>query len=148
MKILNTDNRFLIAVCFVLVIGGCQTTPPIQIPESIETDLRHRFDEYKRNVEGACKKDSNALIYVLKVNNIEDGATYDHGVVLIKIYMLIGESSFIKGINGLTPSEKMNLRMYVEAGLDRYNSDFLKEFTPKNKRLFEALNMNWQHYTN
>jgi hypothetical protein len=131
--------KFLFLIILSLPFCSPGRSQLIQVPESIEIALGSDFGKYTTQIEAACSGSNEALLSVLKIDFIFDGAGYDHGVVLIELLNHTGDDKFISTVHLLTESEKTTLRNYIEVGLDRYAVEKYRTIFSEHRRVFTEL---------
>jgi len=114
----------------LVVLNGC-TKPVIPISDTLEIGLGKRYSEYVTLLNKAADKDNKALVQLLTFKNIEDGAGYDHGWVLIELIKKVGDEEFSIALLKLNNEELERVRSYFNAGYDVYkNTDNLPKEYP------------------
>jgi hypothetical protein len=122
---------------FIVVVGlilGCNPKPALPILDNLENALNEygEYSDYVAKLNSAYSGDSTALISFIKIDNLYDGAAYDHGEVLISLLQHLGDNKFYEGLKNCSNAEQDNVRGYIFAGLDGVvNSRELIEKFPK-----------------
>lgn len=123
--------KMVILFCIVLVtlLFSCS---PNTCSDRLGFEIdNHLFDKIKVNGYTYCElvnrsldKDKQAIIDLSKVS-VGDGASYQHGAVLIEVIDLIGEIEYLKIVQSLTTDEKKRIyNSFLPAGI---------EYTPNKK---------------
>lgn len=93
----------------------------------------HNYD-YCNLLEAALKGNKDS-IKKLALLDLSDAAGYDHGAVLVKIILKVGNSKFINAISNISKHEKGIVEGYLNVGLEygndrKYERSSLKEVFP------------------
>lgn len=101
--------------------AGCLSHPKIPISDTLEQGLGDNYLKYVSLLNRACEKDGDALHEFLKVDYLYDGATYDHGDIVLQLMAKCGDSVFSHALTRLSSSDLSLLGSYIDAGLDLIN---------------------------
>ncbi len=100
------------------MLFSCNNRLPIS--DTLEGTLkdRSRYKEYVCWCNSSLHGDTIALKKLMLIDNLYDGAGYDHGYMLIYIMKQLGDEEFNKGLTKLNDDQKDIVREYFKAGLD------------------------------
>ena len=101
-----------------VVIASCTPDPAIQIGDTLEIALGKKYSDYVVKLNASVKGDTSALHNFLLVDDLYDGAAYDHGWVLIELMQKLDDETFASGLSKLNKEQLDNLNMYFKGGLD------------------------------
>lgn len=104
-----------------MILTSCTSKPVIPISNTLEIELNDRYPYYVKTLNNAASGDTVALTNFLMIKEIYDGATYDHGWVLIELMKKNGDKQFSDAIQKIDRSQKMKLNTYFHSGLDFNN---------------------------
>lgn len=153
MKKVSLNKLLLIVglfICFIfiglwlyLVNGtGHKVVNGIVVSELliVVSDEKYNID-YCKLLKKATTNDVNS-IKQLALLDFYDGASYDHGIVVVDLIELIGEDKFIHSLKTINIEQKKWIKGYIEVGLEyRDNQNLqaqtLKEVFPK---IYDFLN--------
>ena len=68
--------------------------------------------------------------------DISDGASYDHGAVIVDLIEQVGEDIFVQALDSISLKQKEQIKSYIEAGLEygshtEWNSQMFEDVFPK-----------------
>jgi hypothetical protein len=135
-----THRLFLVRILFLLAFTeACGPKPKIEVAEILEIALEDRYDDYVKTLNRAHGGDRVAVKNLLLYSGFYDGATYEHGWVIIRLMVHLGDDFFSTEIEELSKDEVATMYTYLTAGLDIYvDSDELPAKYPKT---FAILNL-------
>jgi len=115
----NMDVKYYILTAIALFFASCNTSS-LSIPDTLATRLKSKsqYRHYVHIVNKSIKGDTLALKEIMLIDDLYDGAGYEHGGVLIEILEKVGDEEFNNVITSLDDSKKENVREYIMAGLD------------------------------
>lgn len=116
-----------IVVWLILVFFTSCTKPKIPISNTLEGTLGDRYSYYLKVLNRSAEGDSNAIVEFLLIKDIYDGASYDHGDVLIELMKIIGDCQFSNALLKLNEDQLEQVRTYFNAGSD-VNSEIKELF--------------------
>ncbi|MBU3662557.1 MAG: hypothetical protein FGM41_05090 [Bacteroidetes bacterium] len=84
----------------------------------MKTGLGDRYSDYVKLINKSASGDGEALVLFLQYQNIDDGAGYDHGWVLIELMKKVGDEQFSDALLNLSPTQVDHVKNYFNAGFD------------------------------
>lgn len=133
-------NKFIcISALFLFSFQSCYDKSPVPIPNTLETALGSRFNNYSYNLNQAWKNDTSAIFYLFKINGIQDAAGYCHAFILLKLLNNMKDSEIMYMLKKMDDSEFTNLRQYIEVGLDQESKVIKKELLKNHPLTFNLL---------
>lgn len=139
----NSLLKIRLVISLSTLLFSCEDTcevAEIKVSKLLIEQSSNQPYNYCGLLEGAVdnKPDSIRLLSLLE---IFDGASYDHGTVLIDVIGKVGESNYVYALNKITPKQKRLVLGYLYAGVEyHYDNSIakknLQEIYPK---VFEFL---------
>lgn len=122
--ILFIDNIFFVS---------CIQKPIIPISETLEQGLGNRYNNYVTLLNKSVQFDSSALLKFLEIDDIYDGASYDHGWILARLMEKVGDEKFSFALAKMDKKQVNIFLSYFQAGLDldesiNLNNNLSKKF--------------------
>lgn len=128
---------FLINFC-CCADDSCKNNAGIKVSELLELYASSHSITYCNLLEKAINKDTLALNSFLRLE-IMDGAGYDHGEVLMELFLYLGEDFIISTTSGLSRKEITRVKNYIKVGIEYTKLGYEKDFS----RLFPNLYQIW-----
>lgn len=116
---------------FSIVFTSCTSKSAIPISDTLEIALGDRYSRYLSLLNKSALNDTTALVEFLVIDNIYDGAGYDHGWVVIELMKKLGDKQFSDALYKMNRNQIDNLKEYFRVGLDGYsksNIDLPKKY--------------------
>lgn len=121
---------------------ACDPEPKIPISNTLEIALGNDYSSYVKKLNASYDGDTTALVEFFKIGKIYDGASYDHGCVLLDL-MKKNRLIFYKSLKKLSNYEREVLRRYIQVGLDRLVSP--EKFITDFPEIFELLKISKEY---
>lgn len=126
--------------CFVVVAFLCVACvhPALIIPDNLETHLRYSssYHHYIKLVNQAMDKDTTALKELLLIDNIGDGAGYEHGDILIQLLENLGDDFYSNVLSTVPTNQKKILQEYFFVGMDIRKKEYCFRIDKKYPKTF------------
>lgn len=103
---------FILASC-----DNCQNKAGIKVSELLELHTSKRDINYCVILREAVNLDSASIVQLFTLE-IQDGAIYDHAIVLMESTVYLGESTLIDYENSFTEQERYNIARFLRLGLE------------------------------
>lgn len=116
----------VVSICLYSCNDNCINKANIEVSESIIAQTSYKQIAYCELLKDAINGDSNSLIEFLNID-IYEGASYDHGVVLVQLIDYIGEEKFLKLTNTASKKIKEKTLYNLEVGLLYYPPNLKSE---------------------
>lgn len=118
-------KRRVIATSFIvlsLFLTTCKNkvNNEIDIPELLLLYTEEISIDYSNLLNSAISGDLDAL-REFSLLDFRDAVAYDHGCVMVDMISIVGEETFIKGIETISDQQKVVVKGYISAGLEYGN---------------------------
>lgn len=128
---------------FVIIAFLCVACvrPALIIPDTLETHLRYSssYRHYVKLVNRAMDKDTTALKELLLIDNIGDGASYEHGDILIQLLQNLGDDFYSNVLKTVPADQKSILQDYFMVGMDIRKKECVFRVDKKYPKTFKEL---------
>lgn len=112
-------NKFSLFAILLILFTNCgnRTINGIEVSELLLIVSKQQNINYCKLVYEATEGNQNS-IKQLALLEINDGAGYDHGEVIVNLIEIIGEGKFLHSIGAIRDKEKWLIIGYIEVGLE------------------------------
>lgn len=128
---------------FVIIAFLCVACvrPALIIPDTLETHLRYSssYRHYVKLVNRAKDKDTTALKELLLIDYICDGASYEHGDILIQLLKNLGDDFYSNVLKTVPADQKSILQDYFMVGMDIRKKECVFRVDKKYPKTFNEL---------
>src|SRR6185295_17050066 len=93
-----TRNLKIYLLLSLVALASCMSKPVIPISNTLEIALGDRYSKYVSLLNKSASNDTTALVEFLMIENIYNGAGYDHGWVLTELMKKLGDKQFSDGL--------------------------------------------------
>lgn len=138
MGIKTSLVSILLSVLFLAGITNCSRSKVINgihVSELLLVVANEQNTDYCKMLRKAIEGDIPS-IRQLTLLDISDGASYDHGAVIVDLIELVGEDIFVQALESISTKQKEQIKSFIKAGLEygrhtEWNSQMFENVFPK-----------------
>ncbi len=112
---------FFICLCSISCEKKCNING-LEIGSLLISNAEKQGVNYCELVEKSFNHNTKA-VKQLSLLNFENSAGYEHGEVVVKLVLQIGEKEFLDALQGINKSEMIKIESYLDVGLEYGNSN-------------------------
>ena len=128
----------LLSIILLAGITNCSRSKVINgihVSELLLVVANEQNTDYCKMLRKAIEGDFPS-IRQLTLLDISDGASYDHGAVIVDLIEQVGEDIFVQALDSISLKQKEQIKSYIEAGLEygshtEWNSQMFEDAFPK-----------------
>ena len=128
----------LLSVVLLAGITSCSRSKVIngiEVTELLLVVANEQNTDYCKMLRKAVEGDIPS-IRQLTLLEISDGASYDHGAVIVDLIEQVGEDIFVQALDSISLKQKEQIKSYIKAGLEygshiEWNSQMFEDVFPK-----------------
>jgi hypothetical protein len=125
--LLASLSIYILLVAYLNQNHGSKIINGIEVSELLLLHTRNKDIDYCKILSNATNGDEKSIKELLQLE-VYDGAGYDHGVVIIDLINLLGETKIINAVKTMDCKHKSAIISYINAGLQYGNNTNLKAF--------------------
>ena len=121
MKINKFFALIIVSIFFINCNKKCFNEAGIEIPQSFFDYPSNSKRDICKILKIAISGDSLGLIEFINIDDLNGEASYNQGVILVKIIKHLGEDQFLKTLNSSSKIVKVHVFELIEIGLMYYD---------------------------